>query len=261
MEQRDPDAIAQIERETWTRSANSYSAFAALTSHAVHLLIDSARLSAKSRAREIGCGPGHISQMMADTGARVTGVDLAPGMVKVATELHPTIEFKEANAEKLPFNDDTFDAALVNFVIHHLARPEKACAEIHRVLKPGGRFVFAGPIEQFGFGAFIEGLTAHHTMDDLPHGPIYLEATQADYENLMKEAGFSEFDVNVHQITLHLENLDPLLKAGWEICELSRTPRETQDKIRKTTFDKTAPYKTDEGYNFPDRVVVGVATK
>ena len=199
--------------------------------------------------------------MMADTGAKATGVDLAPSMVRVASGLYPDIEFKEANAECLPFDSDTFDVVLVNFVIHHFARPERACAEIRRVLKLGGRFVFAGPIEQFGFGAFIEGLTAHHTMEDLPHGPIYLGATQADYENLMQEAGFGDHDVNVCQLTLQLENLDSLLEVGWELCQLSQLPSAKQDKIRDATVAKAAPYRTEKGYEFPDRIVVGVATK
>lgn len=262
MQQHDPDVVTHVERETWNRSAASYLDSAAkLTTHAVNLLIEAARLTSESRALEVGCGPGHITKMMADTGARVTGIDLAPGMVKVARELYPHIEFQEANAEHLPFDAETFDAVLVNFAIHHFARPEQACADIRRVLKPGGRFVFAGPMEQFGFGAFIAGLTTHHTMDELPHGPIYLGATQADYENLVQAAGFHDYDVSIRQLPLYLDTLDPLLQTGWEMCELSKLPQATQDKIRETTIAKAMPYKTATGYEFPDRVVVGIATK
>jgi len=262
MEQHDPDAVAHVERETWSRAAASYIENAAkLTRHAVTLLIDAARLTRESRALEVGCGPGHVTNMMADTGAKVTGVDLAPGMVQVAIELYPHIEFKEANVEHLPFDAETFDVVLINFAIHHFARPEQACAEIRRVLKPGGRFVFAGPIEQFAFGAFIEGLTTHHTMAALPHGPIYLGATQEDYEHLVQEAGFRDSDVSIRQLTLHLDTLDPLLQTGWEMCELSKLPQVTQDKIRETTIEKAMPYKTAKGYEFPDRIVVGIATK
>lgn len=154
MKQHDPDAVARVERETWNRSAGSYLENAAkLTSHAVNLLIEAARLTPDVCALEVGCGPGHIADMMAKTGAKVTGVDLAPGMVRVASERYPNIEVKVADAEHLPFEADGFDVVVVNFSVHHFARPEKACAEIRRVLKPGGRFVFAGPIEQFGFGA------------------------------------------------------------------------------------------------------------
>jgi len=262
MQQQNPDAVERVERETWNRSAGSYNDNAVkLTSHAVALLIEAAQLTSDSRALEVGCGPGHITKLMADSGAEVTGVDLAPGMVAEAGKLHPDIEFKEATVEQLPFDSETFDVVLVNFTIHHFARPAKACTEIRRVLKPGGKFVFAGPIEQFGFGAFIEGLTAHHTMDDLPHGPIYLGASEEDYKSLMREAGFGEYDVNIRQLNLYLENLDPLLQCGWAICDLSKLPGEIQEKIRSTTIEKAAPYKIDTGYAFPDRVVGGVARK
>ncbi len=59
----------------------------------------------------------------------------------------------------------------------------------------------------------------------------------------------------------HLENLDPLLQAGWKTRQLFGLPQAAQDKIRETTFDTTAPYEIDKGYKFPDRIVVGVVTK
>ncbi len=258
----DPDAVVQAERATWTRSAPIYAEHTAqLTSHAVNHLLDAAQLTSDSRALEVACGPGHITAMMADTGAAVTGVDLVPAMIETARTRHPGIEFIEANAEQLPFADDAFDVVLVNFSIHHFARPAVVCTEIRRVLTPGGRFVFAGPIEQFGFGAFIAGLTAHHSMAALAHGPLYLEATRDDYENLVKDAGFTSYDVAVYQLTLRLPILEPLLQTGWEMCELSELPQDTQNKIRETTIQRAEQYRTGNGYAFPDRIVVGQATK
>jgi ubiquinone/menaquinone biosynthesis C-methylase UbiE len=262
MNQADPDAVVQAEHATWTRSAPSYAENTAkLTAHAVSHLLDAAQLTSDSRALEVGCGPGHITAMMADTGATVTGVDLVPAMIETARALHPGIEFVQADAEQLPFEDDAFDAVLVNFTIHHFARPAVVCTEIRRVLKPGGRFVFAGPIEQLEFGAFVAGLTAHHTMAVLAHGPLYLDATREDYENLVKDAGFASYDVAVHQLTLHLPSLEPVLQTGWDMCELSELPQDTQDKIRETTIQRAEPYRTENGYAFPDRIVVGRATK
>jgi ubiquinone/menaquinone biosynthesis C-methylase UbiE len=258
----DPDAVVQAERAAWTRAAPIYAENTAkLTSHAVNYLLDAAHLTSDSRALEVGCGPGHVTAMMAATGATVTGVDLVPAMIETARTLHPDLEFVEANAEQLPFADDAFDVVLANFVIHHFARPDVVCTEIRRVLTPGGRFVFAGPIEPLEFMAFIEGLTAHHTMEALAHGPLYLEATREDYENLIKDAGFASYDVVVRQLTLHLPNLEPVLQTGWEMCELSDLPQDTQDKIRETTIQHAAPYRSENGYAFPDRIVVGQATK
>jgi hypothetical protein len=51
------------------------------------------------------------------------------------------------------------------------------------------------------------------------------------------------------------------LPAGWEMCQLPKLPQERQDKIRDTTAAKAVPYETDKGYEFPDRIVVGVTTK
>ena len=257
-----PDAIVQAEQATWTRSAPIYAEHTAqLTSHAVRHLLDAAHLTSDSRALEVGCGPGHITAMMAATGATVTGVDLVPAMIETARRLHPDIAFVEANAEQLPFADDAFDVVLVNFSIHHFARPDVVCTEIRRVLTPGGRFVFAGPIEQFGFGAFIAGLTTHHMMAVLAHGPLYLDATREDYETLVKDAGFARYDVAVRQVTLHVPSLEPVLQTGWDMCELSELPQDTQHTIRETTIQRAEPYRTENGYAFPDRIVIGQATK
>lgn len=51
------------------------------------------------------CGPGHVAARLADTGARVAGVDLAPVMVEAARAAFPDLEFREANAEHLPFDE------------------------------------------------------------------------------------------------------------------------------------------------------------
>jgi SAM-dependent methyltransferase len=262
VKQNDPHAVTQVERETWNRAAARYSdSTAELTKHAIPILIDACRLTTRSRALDIACGPGHITNLIAQTGASVIGVDLAPAMITLARQRYPALTFQEAHVEQLPFDADTFYTALVNFAIHHFARPEVACTEIRRVLKPGGRFVFAAPIQQYGFGAFIEGITTHHTLDDLPHGPIYLGADQAVYETLLRNSGFSEFETSVRELPLRLESLEPLLVAGRDICNLSGLPQETQDKIVATTREKAAPYKTAQGYEFPDRILIGIAVK
>ena len=77
----------------------------------------------------------------------------------------------------------------------------------------------------------------------------------------MQKAGFNRYDIDIRQVTPHVETLDPLIQIGSEMCDLSELPRATQDKIRETTIEMFEPYKTDKGYEFPDRVVVGTATK
>ncbi len=262
MKQGDAKTITEVERRAWDRLAATYAQSGAeLTKHALPVLIEECRLTPGSHAIEIGCGPGHVTNMMAQKGATVVGVDLSSEMVRQAKSLYPSLKFQEANVEDLPFADDTFDAALINFAIHHFARPEVACREIRRILAPGGRFVFAGPKEQYGFGAFIEAVAAHHTLDDLPHGPIYMDAEKETYEKLLADSGFEQFRVEVRQLSVRIDDLEPLFVAGWNICDLGVLPQSTQDKIAETTREKAAPFKTEDGYEFPDTVFIGVASK
>lgn len=262
METYDPEAIVNAERETWQRMATRYvDSTAKCTAHVVDVLIERANLGPKSVALEVGCGPGHITQGMANSGAKVIGVDLVPEMIEEATKRYPDIEFHQANVEQLPFEDEIFDVVLVNFSIHHFARPEVGCAEIRRVLKPGGRFLFAGPLGQCGFGAFIDALNKHHTLEVLAHGPIYLDASVQDYENLLRTAGFSDVHVEEKQQTLRLASLDPLIETGWGMCELDKLPESTQQAIRDDVQIAVAPYLSGQEYAFPDVIVMGDGTR
>jgi SAM-dependent methyltransferase len=92
---------------------------------------------------EIGCGTGVHARLLAEAGARLTAVDLTPTAVELTRrrlELHALeADVREADAERLPFADTSFDFVWSWGVIHHSARTERVAAEIGRVLRPGGR--------------------------------------------------------------------------------------------------------------------------
>jgi SAM-dependent methyltransferase len=102
------------------------------------------------RALEIGCGTGFFLLNLKQAGvldeAHVS--DLSPGMVAAAvrngTELGFDVDGRVADAESIPYDDATFDLVVGHAVLHHIPDVELALREVLRVLKPGGRFVFAG---------------------------------------------------------------------------------------------------------------------
>ena len=98
------------------------------------------------RVLEVGCGIGDYTQgIAAQTHARVTSVDVAPGLIRHANTRRPAnVRFLAADVEALPFADGTFDAVVGNAVLHHL-RLDRAVPELLRVLAPGGRICFAEP--------------------------------------------------------------------------------------------------------------------
>ena len=136
----DPDAFTAFEAAGWEQQAPTYDdVMGRVTSRVVGPLLDAAGVQRGSRVLDVASGPGYAAAAAAGLGASVVGVDMAPAMVELARRLHPTVEFRVAPAEALPFEDDSFDAVVSNFVAPHLSRPERAVAELVRVLRGGGR--------------------------------------------------------------------------------------------------------------------------
>lgn len=98
--------------------------------------------------------------------AKVTGLDLSEGMLKVAREkvegtaLADKINFIKGDSERLPFSDNSFDAITVSFGIRNFENLEKGLSEIHRVLRPNGIFVILETSVPTKF-PFKQGYTIH----------------------------------------------------------------------------------------------------
>ena len=108
------------------------------------------------RSLEIGAGTGYFSLNLLQAGVveGATCTDISPGMVSTLTEnaerLGLGVHAARADAESLPFADGSFDLVLGHAVLHHLPNLQRAFAEFHRVLAPGGRVVFAGEPSRVG---------------------------------------------------------------------------------------------------------------
>jgi ubiquinone/menaquinone biosynthesis C-methylase UbiE len=103
-----------------------------------------------ARALEIGAGTGYFSLNLARQGVigHAVATDISPGMLEclaqTARELDVDVETRQADAESLPFPDRSFDLVLGHAVLHHLPGLDRALAEFHRVLAPGGTLAFMG---------------------------------------------------------------------------------------------------------------------
>ena len=120
---------------------------------------------------DLGCGDGQLSRRIVAAGANVLGVDASKEMIAAARERW--IEVEHADAESLPFSDGVFDAVFSNAALHWMRNQDAMLDEVHRVLKPGSRFVaemgghgniaairvaLTAVLERFGFGDREDGV-------------------------------------------------------------------------------------------------------
>ena len=90
---------------------------------------------------DLAAGTGSSSIAFVGEGIRVVASDFSQGMLAEGRKRHPQLEFVFADATKLPFKADEFDATTISFGLRNVVDVDKALAEMHRVTKPGGRVV------------------------------------------------------------------------------------------------------------------------
>jgi len=174
----EPEKFRNFEHAGWESiPAEYHQAFGSLTTQIIGPLLDAARVKSGMTFLDIASGPGYVAAAAAKQGATVLGVDFSAAMVAHAQQLHPGIDFREGDAERLPLGSGLFDAAAMNFGILHLGLPEAALMEAHRVLRSGGRFAFsvwAKPEETIGFGIVLRAVELHgEPRVELPEGPPF----------------------------------------------------------------------------------------
>ncbi|HEY2430546.1 MAG TPA: class I SAM-dependent methyltransferase, partial [Acidimicrobiales bacterium] len=99
-------------------------------------------LAGAARVVDIGCGEGQISRLAHGQGSAVAGIDPTAAQLDVARKRGGGPGYLAAVAGHLPFPDGRFDAAVACLVFEHIHATDDAIAEVARVLRPGGRFVF-----------------------------------------------------------------------------------------------------------------------
>ena len=140
------------------------------------------------RILDAGCGTGQLTNEIAQSGARVLGVDSSETMIGQARSNYPALEFSRADVRELPFRGE-FDAVFSNAVLHWVKEADEAAAGVARALKRGGRFV----AEFGGHGntrAFLDAvLSALESLGCARTHPWYYP-TVGEYAAVLERQGF-----------------------------------------------------------------------
>ena len=268
------DPFTEFEHEGWQRVAGKYdSVWSSSTRQFIPSLLDAADVSAEMSVLDVGCGPGYVSASAAERGAKPIGLDFSKEMVAIARKTFPEIEFREGDAQKLPFADGSFDHVVANFALLHLADPERACAEACRVLKSGGRFGFT-TWAQLAENPFVklvdDAISAHANLDvGLPPGPpYYLFASPEEFRQALERAGFdgASMTFRVHKIEWRVPSarfvFDAERHAGVRTAGLlARQTPEALLAIQAAIEEAVRPYAHGDEFRIPKGAYIVAVSK
>jgi ubiquinone/menaquinone biosynthesis C-methylase UbiE len=154
------------------------------------------------RSLEIGSGTGYFSLnlMLAGMIGQATCTDISPGMLDTlstnAQRLGLDVTTETADAERLPFADESFDLVLGHAVLHHIPDLPRAFTEFERVLKPGGTVLFAGEPSRYGDRLARAPKRLASTIAPLWRAAMRAEAAVSDHEHEPDAALESVVDVH-----------------------------------------------------------------
>ena len=250
--------FSALEHQGWERVAQPYHTyFGDLTTQSNPAMLDALRIGRGARFLDVASGPGYLAAAAARRGVDVAGVDFSAAMVERARRVFPELEFRIGNAEDLPFSDVSFDAVGISFGMPHFAHPERALAEVFRVLRPGGRIAFtvlSAPDKAVGFAMVLKAIKEHGTTD-VAWPSVASFFRFSDWEESRRallDAGFVQPDVREVEQTLVLRAPDTpfhaVMRGGVRLAAMlnAQTPAALAFIEQAVAHDAQA-YRTDAG--------------
>ncbi|CAM3302845.1 methyltransferase domain-containing protein [Nocardioides dubius] len=191
-------------------------------------LVDAAEVGAGMRVLDVGCGPGGLTEVIADrvgvTG-RVAGIDPSPPFVAACRAAVPAADVREGTAEHLPWPDDAFQVTLSCLVIGFMQDPARGVAEMARVTEPGGRVgACFWDVPRHRMLALAQQGIASVRPDLDPHPPM-VGTARDDIPSLMTAAGLSVEDAGELEVRVDYADFSDL----WE--PISRAPGPIGDAL------------------------------
>lgn len=233
-------------------------------------VVDAAQIRAGDRVLDVACGTGVLAREamrhVGDIGS-VAGLDPAPGMLAIANQLAPTIEWREGAAESLPYDAERFDAVISQFGLMFFQDRAAALSEMMRVLVPGGRVAVAVweslenseayPTEV----ALLERVAGQPAADAL-RAPFLL-GDKSELITMFRDAGFASVDVATHHGTARFPSIRTMVEAdlrGWLPVMGVMLAEEKIESILNDANEALSQYVTAHGaveFDSPAHIVSG----
>jgi SAM-dependent methyltransferase len=215
---------------------------------------------------DIACGTGEMSELVAPRAGRVICTDFAEGMVSAARrrgeQLGLTnVDYRQMDAESMDLDDASVDGVICRFGYMLMSDPLAALGETRRVLRDGGRVVFAVWAEPMrNPWVLVPGsvmMERGHMPPPDPDGPgIFALGDRAKLESALDSAGFAALAIEDVEIQHQAANRDEMWKRvsttmGPLAKVIAAQPQDEQDAIRAAIEERAEPFRAGDGYSLP----------
>ena len=229
--------------------------------------------SSLTRVLDVATGHGVVAIAAAAKGGQVTAVDFSEPFLDMAKQSAQSkglnnIKFVQADAQKLPFDDASFDVVLCNFGVLHLGEPDAFFAEASRCLAPGGKLAFTvwvAPPKTAPFEITLRSVRECGNADvPLPQGPSFFKyADAASVASAMEAVGL-EPTVLAEEVpqTMQLDRAEDLFELFATGTVRTRALLRAQtDDARRAIAARMAEEVRTAGLNLPCPACLSVAVK
>jgi ubiquinone/menaquinone biosynthesis C-methylase UbiE len=244
-----PDFAELKQRAAVAWSAGAFEEVADAIGDVHATLAEALRPQPGERWLDVACGAGHVAELAAGAGARVTGIDIAPRLIDVARARAAAggfeIDYRVGDAENLDVADESFDTVSSSFGMIFAPDHEAVAREVTRVLRPGGRLGFVAWTPEGTVGEMLSTFGAFQPPPPPGAGsPLMWGREECVYEKLG-----DEFELSIERRLSHWEDESP--EHAWEYFAPRFGPvkmmLDNLDAEQRGEFERAAREHFDKG--------------
>lgn len=269
-----PELQRRVQRYGWDKASAYYeNSWAEQLKPAQDLLIDLVDIKEGEKVIDIACGTGLVSFRAADLAGNsgfVLGTDISDEMIALAQNISlnnkiSNTNFQRMDAENLTALDNYFDVSLSALGLMYYPDPAKACSEMYRIMKPGGRAaaVVWGERKNCGWAEIFPIIDSRVKTDVCPL--FFQLGTKNNLKIIFEQAGLKHVKLERISTTLFYKTREEACTAvfagGPVAMAYSRFENKTKDEVHSEYTVSIKDYWREDHYEIPGEFVVAVGYK